>query len=233
MSSSQIMKVLREFGEQIKRRSMLIFSRGIINNVDDSGELQTNDLNLLAGELRSQIETLKHYGFTYVVPAEGSEHLTAFMAGNRDHGIVIATQHRASRPKNLIKGEVMLYTDEGDFIRFRRDNTIELFSKKKFVANVADDVEINTKRVTINASEKFTLNTPEFEANTENTVINASTKFTANSPDCAISNVSVVGGQMTVPDGVEINGVEHKTHIHSQDDDGNGDSEVDTDGPHN
>lgn len=231
LSTKEIMKMLKTFGEQVKRRSALMFGRGIITNVDDSGALQTNDIELLAGELRSQIETLKHYGFTYVVPEGVSEHLTAFMGGNRDHGVVIATQHRASRPKDLARGEVMLYTDEGDFLRFKRDNTIELFSKKKFVANITDDVEINTKRVIINASEKFTLNTPEFEANTTNTVINASAKFTAAAPDCAISSVSVVGGQMDVPDGVKIAGLEHRTHGHQQGDDNNGDSEVKTDGP--
>lgn len=222
VSFADIRNIVAELTKPLKNRIFLMLARGVINNSNDDGVLQTHDLDLLAGEQRSDVETLQHYGIDYR-PPDGSEALAVFLTGNRDNGMVIATKHRESResvrPNALEKGELIIYTDEGDYVYFKRNREIIVNCGNKLTANVTNDVEVNTARVTVNASESVEVNTPDYTVNGENFIVNASTGFTMNTP------------QGTASGAFSINGVEHSTHVHEQGNDSDGDSEVPTDGP--
>jgi phage gp45-like len=60
----------------------------------------------------------------------------------------------------LAEGEVAVYSNEGDSIVLRRDNTIELRTKTLKLI-VEEDVSIETKRAVIKASEKVTVDAPD------------------------------------------------------------------------
>ena len=118
---SQIQAGLRD----LRRRVFLSVARGVIRAINDSTGIQECQVGLLKGELRDGVERFQEYGFTSV-PLAGAETAAVFVGGNRDHGIIVATDDRRFRLKNLAPGEVALYTDEGDKIVFKRGREIEI-----------------------------------------------------------------------------------------------------------
>ncbi len=96
----------------IKRRIMLAVARGIIESVTDSTPLQQVKVSLLADETIGKLDRVQNYGFTSV-PKANSEAVVLFLGGNRDHGVVIAVDDRASRLKSLAEGDAAMYTASG------------------------------------------------------------------------------------------------------------------------
>lgn len=139
----------RVLGPLVKR-IRLAMGRGVIRLVNDATKVQLMQVGLLANETRSNVERFQEYGFTSV-PHEGAQAACIFMGGNRDHGIVIATEDGRYRLKELSPGEVALYTDEGDKIVLKRGRVIE----------------IDTSELIVNASTRVTLNTPLVRAQGE------------------------------------------------------------------
>lgn len=144
-------------GEQSRsmwNRLMMLLARGIVTAVNDATQMQTLALDLTADEYKDAVERFQDYGFTTHPPA-GLEALVAFVGGNRSHGIVLAVGDRKFRLKNLQEGEVALYTDEGDFIHFKRGNKIEVSAGAEILASAP--------LVRIVAAEKVRAETPLFE----------------------------------------------------------------------
>lgn len=115
---------IRKLLAPLQRRIMLMVSRGVINMVNDTLGIQGVQVKLLDGEI-SEMERFQDYGLTSV-PPDKSEHVAVFIGGNRDHGVVIKCDNRKVRLKGLKKGEVAIYTDEGDNITLKRGHTIEV-----------------------------------------------------------------------------------------------------------
>ena len=122
---------------------------------NDKGGLQTGQVSLLEDELRDKVERVQDYGLTSN-PLPGAEAITLFVGGNRDHGLIIKVDDRRYRLKGLKGGEVAMYTDEGDFIHFKRDNNMHV-KTKHLLADVEEDSTINTKTHTVNC-ETYTVN---------------------------------------------------------------------------
>ncbi len=150
---------LNQWIAPLKRRVLLMVSRAILRRVNDNSSLQQVQISLLADELRDQVEHFQSYGFTSH-PNVGAECAVVFVVGNRDHGLVLAIDDRRYRLKPLKRryrlkplkqGEVALYTDEGDKIHLQRNRTIC----------------IETQTLSIQASQKITLNTPVLEVTGE------------------------------------------------------------------
>jgi phage baseplate assembly protein V len=102
-----------------------MLARGVVALGNSASKLQSLQLRLLAGEVKDNVEHLEPYGFT-ACPQEGAEALAAFIGGDRSHGVVIVVADRRFRLQGLKPGEVALYTDEGDFIHFKRGRMIEM-----------------------------------------------------------------------------------------------------------
>ena len=143
----------------LSRRVMNMVSRGIISKTDDEPGMQNVQVSLLYQEGKTKVERMQNYGFSGHAPGE-SEVTVVFIGGGRDHGVIIATDDRDSRMTGLAEGEVAVYSNEGDSIVLRRDNTIELHTKTLKLI-VEEDVSIETKRVVVKASEKITLDAPD------------------------------------------------------------------------
>jgi len=103
-------------------------------------------------------EYFQHYGFTSR-PKAGAEGIT-LIKGNTVY--LIASDDRRYRI-TLANGEVALYSDEGDFIHFKRDNLLHISTKKKLQADAAQEADITAPIVKVTASTSCTIVSPSIE----------------------------------------------------------------------
>lgn len=122
--------------------------RAVVRRLNSSSKNQMLQIQMIADELKDNIEHLEPYGFTSAAHT-GAEAFAAFPDGDRSHGVVLVVADRRYRIKGLKDGEVAIYSDEGDSIILKRDNKIE----------------VNTKQFIVNAEEKTVFNTPLIETN--------------------------------------------------------------------
>jgi len=125
--TKKLAKFIAQIVKPLKDRVMLMVARGVLEAIDDSTGIQRAKFQMLAEENLDNMERFQNYGFTSN-PFPEAEGVVVFPAGNREHGLVIAIDDRRFRLKGLAKGEVALYTDEGDKIHFKRDGLIQIFS---------------------------------------------------------------------------------------------------------
>ena len=128
------------------RRVRLIADRAIVTAVTDSFNRQGLQLKVLADEAASDVERFQNYGHTSVPPA-GSEAIVLGIGGARAGLVAIAVEDKGVRPKDLEAGDNCLYHLEGHRIILRKNGVIE----------------IEAKTVTLNATEKFTIISPDNE----------------------------------------------------------------------
>ena len=143
----------------LSRRVMNMVSRGIIAKTDDDPGMQNVQVSLLFQEGKTAVERMQNYGFSGHAPGQ-SEVTVVFIGGGRDHGLVIATDDRDSRMTGLAEGEVAVYTNEGDSIVLKRNNTIEV-TTKTLIIKAEEAVTVETKQATIKATEKVTIDAPD------------------------------------------------------------------------
>lgn len=109
---------MREALREISSRVMMMFSRGVLRSVTDSGPRQQVQVELLKDELRDGLEHMQNYGFTS--HPLGGDVAVAFLGGNREQGIVLVVDDRRYRIP-LLAGEVAIYDDQGNKIELLRE----------------------------------------------------------------------------------------------------------------
>ena len=124
------MNAMQRAMRPLTQRLQLMIGRGVLLLVRDGLKLQGLQISLLEGEVRDDVERFQDYGFTSH-PHPGAEVVAACVAGSRDHVLVIAVDDRRFRLKNLVQGEVAIYTDEGDKIVLKRGGIIEVTAATK------------------------------------------------------------------------------------------------------
>lgn len=132
------------------RRMRLLVSRGVLKLVDDSLKLQGVQVSLL-GDEPAWAERFQEYGYTSH-PLPGAEAIVAAVGAQRAHLVALSVDDRRHRPKGLQPGEVCLYTDEGDEIRFKRGRVIGV--------KAGTELAVESPLVTVTASTKVVLDTP-------------------------------------------------------------------------
>ncbi|MDD9911663.1 MAG: phage baseplate assembly protein V [Alphaproteobacteria bacterium] len=130
----------------LKNRISNMLRRFVLENANDGTKMQSVKVKGRADEILENCERFQNYGLTSV-PHAGAEAIALSLSGNQSHTVVIAVDDRRYRLKGLAKGEVALYTDEGDTIHLKRGNAMD----------------INTGTLTINASTKVQINSPLVE----------------------------------------------------------------------
>lgn len=100
----------------LARRVSNMLARGSVTLSNASGKLQTLQIALLSDEAKDTVEHFEPFGFTSN-PKPGAEVLTAFIEGDRSHGIVVMATDRRYRIQNLLPGEMAIYDDHGGFIK--------------------------------------------------------------------------------------------------------------------
>lgn len=123
---SALQRALRPLAQRIQ----LMLGRAVVQLVNDAAKLQGLQITLLADEVRGDVERFQQYGMTSH-PHPGAEAIAASVAGNRDHVVVLAVDDRRYRLMGLERGEVALYTDEGDTIVLKRGGVVEVTAGTK------------------------------------------------------------------------------------------------------
>ncbi|WP_339500222.1 phage baseplate assembly protein V [Pseudomonas silesiensis] len=139
---------MREALREISSRVMMMFSRGVLRGVDDSGPRQRVQVELLKDELRDGLEHMQNYGFTS--HPKGGDVAVAFLGGNREQGIVLVVDDRQYRLK-LQPGEVAIYDDLGNKIELLRD-MVKVTAMQKIQID-APEGEFNIDTLDINGSD--------------------------------------------------------------------------------
>jgi phage baseplate assembly protein V len=117
------------FIQPLSRRVRNMVARAVIKACKEDKALQRMQLDLLAEETLDGVEHVGHYGFISR-PLEGAEGVVLFLGGERSSGVVIASEDRRYRLKTLANGEVALYTDEGDYVHFKRSRELHVRANK-------------------------------------------------------------------------------------------------------
>lgn len=133
-----------------------LFGRGRVTYVDDSGPVQKMQVRMNGLITSDNRLRLAEFGFTSNPPI-GADVLALHIAGDNGSGAVFATNHQQSRPKGLLAGESMLYSQDGKYVYMTASGGIVVEAKGQAVT--VNDATI----VTINASSKVRMVTPRFE----------------------------------------------------------------------
>ena len=119
-----MMSMIQQAIRPLKNRIMMSIARGIVNSIDDDDGMQRAKATFLAGEIRDALEVVQNFGFTSN-PPDGSELVAVFVGGNREHGLIVGTNDRATRITGLAKGESAQYNLNGDKWHLKADGTLE------------------------------------------------------------------------------------------------------------
>lgn len=190
--------------QPIVARMRLMINRGVLELTDDANGMQRVQISGLADEVLSDVERFQQYGFTSV-PLPKAEVIFVSLGGRRTHAVVVSADHPQFRKKGMQPGEVALYTDEGDFIHFKRGRTIEIEAGTK--------VKVTAPNVEVVAAVKVLLTAP---------LVECSAALKANGPITGLGGMAISGGSgatvtgnLAVTSGeVSADGIGLKSHHH-------------------
>lgn len=105
-------------GRDMANRILMLFGRGVLRGVTENSKRQQLQITVLEGETIDGVERMQNYGFTSY--PTGGDVAVAFVAGNREQGIVLVVDDRRYRIQ-LEAGEVAIYDDLGNKVELLRD----------------------------------------------------------------------------------------------------------------
>ncbi len=189
----------------IKNKIFLMIGRAVLKAVKNTEGTQKMQALFLADELLQDIERFQEYGFE-AYPHDGAEILANFVNGNRRQGVISCVHDRRHRPKDLVEGEVVIYTDEhisagGHRIHLKRGQIIDV-TAKSIIETIMDSITKNTKIVVINATIGITETTPiktingDLQVNGKITAT-GNVKSSGGNLEAALGNVDAPAGQLS------------------------------------
>lgn len=111
--------------QAIVNRLSLIVNKCLYRTVDDSQSVQRLEASILRGEVKPAIESFAHFGFTSHPPKD-TEGVLLSLGGSRSHTVVVATENRALRLKNLAEGDAAIYDKQGNYVWVKSSGEIEI-----------------------------------------------------------------------------------------------------------
>ena len=151
---SELARTMQKYMRTVRN----IVIRGVLNATNDDGKWQTSQVSMLDGEMVEGAERAQQYGFTSH-PQSGAEAIIVHVGADRSHPIILAIDDRRYRVQALKTGEVCIYTDEGDKIHLKRENIIEV-TTKRFIVKAEDEILFETKEFNVQAGQQINLETP-------------------------------------------------------------------------
>lgn len=199
ISADDVLKIISRAIKPLQRKILLSIAHGIIEESKDDGPLQFIQATFLEGETKNNVRKMHHFGFTSSAPP-GSECIGVSVAGNREAVVVIATENREFRFKNLGNGETAIYSKDGDYIHLKGGNVIDIKTK---TLNIEAETSVNIVSPTVN----ITGNSVVTGSSTSNSIISTTTVVAASvaAPSVAAATSLVVAGQ-------ELSGFAAHTH---------------------
>ncbi len=165
MNLNDLKRLLRP----IQNKIFLLLGRAILTAINNSEGTQKIQIVALQGETITDAERMQEYGLeTY--PLTEAEATMIFLNGNRDHGLAICIHDRRYRPKDLVEGEVALYTYEDTTTPFRiqmKRNRIHFRRSDK------EDIDIDTSKTEDIGTSKTVTAPSETHVNSTEHIINS------------------------------------------------------------
>lgn len=115
---------------RVGRKVLNLFGIGVIRHIDDTGDFQTVQVAISQLETRDNTPVAYHFGYA-ACPPIGATAVLTFASGDRSAGIATATHDAATRPRNLLPGESMIYDSTGNRVYLRQGGTIEIIAATK------------------------------------------------------------------------------------------------------
>jgi phage baseplate assembly protein V len=115
-----------DLGAMIRPLAMKVanmLARAKVTSVKATTKMQTLQVAILAGEDKDRLEHYEPYGFTSH-PHPGAEVLTAFLDGDRSHGVALVVADRKYRLTTLEEGEVTIHDDLNQKVHLTRAGII-------------------------------------------------------------------------------------------------------------
>jgi phage baseplate assembly protein V len=109
--------------ERVMRRLQLLVGLGRIRVGNDAGNVQLQQVQFNERETQDDMPRVAEYGFASM-PLPGCQAIVLFIGGERTNGAVIGTNDEAHRMKNLQRGEVAIYDDQGQSVYITRAGII-------------------------------------------------------------------------------------------------------------
>ncbi|WP_249201286.1 phage baseplate assembly protein V [Burkholderia cenocepacia] len=142
--------------DRLARRILTMIGAARITTFNDGGAVQKLQVKVNGLETIDNMANLMNFGFTSG-PPDGTDVAIVFIGGDRSNGVVVGSNHQASRPKNLQAGEAMIYSQDGKQIYLTKSGGI-------IVNANGQDVQVNNAtNITINAAGKIRAVTPRLE----------------------------------------------------------------------
>ena len=138
MSARTFLEWFTRAVEPLKNRVILMVSKGTSTAVNDSQGLQTHQVKGLAGEVKRKVPAVMHYGFNSRVPS-GADVVMLSVGGNRENAVIVGTEHRDFRLKDLDEGDCILYNKNGKFIHLVGDD-VDTFLSKLSIRNDSEEL---------------------------------------------------------------------------------------------
>ena len=137
MNYQQLELFFQRAMKPIKDRLYLLAGKAIIKAVNDGAPIQELRISALAGEAMDRIARMQEFGFSSNPPA-GSEGVILALGANRENLVMIATENRNVRIKNLASGEMVIYTDDGTYLHLKKSGQVELKTAVKTLIDCPD-----------------------------------------------------------------------------------------------
>lgn len=135
--NNEFVNFIRRAIQPLRDKIILLAGRIVIASVNDSEKVQQLQISALAGEAMDKVERFQHFGFTSNPPA-GTEGIGLALGGNRDNMVVIATENRALRKKELAPGEAAIYTADGTYVHVKMNGQVEIKTAVKVTVDAPD-----------------------------------------------------------------------------------------------
>jgi len=122
-----------------------LLARGVISLISDGGQYQFAQVEVMAGEVKADVQRFQNFGFTGNPPG-GSIALVGFLGGDRDHPVILYAEDPATRKSGLKAGESAVYNAFKDFIHLKENGEVEI-KCKNLIVNASEGVRMASPRV--------------------------------------------------------------------------------------
>lgn len=101
---------------------MSFLRRFTLKAINTETPSQQAQIETMADQLHSEVEVVESYGITACPPDEVNIGVSGHIGGKSDHGMILGFIDKIFRPKNLKRGEVVVYTKWGGKIELFEDS---------------------------------------------------------------------------------------------------------------
>lgn len=121
-----------------------MIGRAALKAIAEANGLRLVQVQVREGELRDRVEHFEPYGFTGYAPP-GAEAIVAHVQAVSGHPVVLVIADRRYRPKDLLEGEVAVFSKFAQLFKLDKDGNAILSAPGNIVLNAGGDVLANAE----------------------------------------------------------------------------------------